>query len=366
MNQLDALDEPSVDQLRERCQGVSVEQFLDEARPDLSRRLIDLIQVYGGLGLSYFLVDRVTDDLGRDFGDRVKQYAKRHFDDDLTYPNVIVSWLLFLFRLPCGVELARDIARQRHPELALDKDGLTITGASGQRWVADGLIVGGDYLQLSPWLIHYNLSLSGGFMETLLAARASHGDAVRHFGIALRPHVVMARVRHMPIFTRAREFGPPRISVEILRSPRFPERPDGVVTRHVRTIDDIAWRTFYPDYEALEVMWSAKDGLKTVNIEELVSTSARRSVTRYSHAQWDVATERMVHFDGAVRVYEHHAYQSAFHRKFPARRHCGQRYIKLFRLDAPLTLDEWAPLVARFFRGNEMIVEYLGDLAAAS
>ena len=111
-----------------------------------------------------------------------------------------------------------------------------------------------------------------------------------------------------------------------------------------------------------------RNNIKTIQMEELVPLDARQFkdrslvMNRYVHAQWSPSQERFVHFDGAVRVYEKDRY---FHRLYSDLKHHTEdtkadQYHKLFRVDCPLTLDEWCQLVACFYYPNELAIEYLG------
>ena len=159
-----------------------------------------------------------------------------------------------------------------------------------------------------------------------------------------------------------RQYGPPNLSLTILRDPRFPEDSRGTITRHVRTTNDRSQLRLYPNYEALEVMWSARDGVKTMQTEELVRRDATSYFTRYAHARWDTRSEHFIHFDGAVRVYDKAGYSERQSRGLRGGRDLTSNYVKLFRIDCPLGIGEWTELLVGFFRGNELMAEYLSTL----
>lgn len=78
---------------------------------------------------------------------------------------------------------------------------------------------------------------------------------------------------------------------------------------------------------------------------------------RYVHAQRDVEEKRIVHFDGAVKVYPQNGYRERHGARLgdPGGR---PEKVKLLRIDGDVDAGRWLELVGHFFSGNEMIVEY--------
>ena len=112
-------------------------------------------------------------------------------------------------------------------------------------------------------------------------------------------------------------------------------------------------------------MWSARDGTKTVQIEELVLLANRPGEddtvsNRYVHAQWNPLEECFVHFDGAVCVYQGAEYQSRLEADMKKSDATTCDYVKLFRIDGKIPLEVWCDLTTRFFYQNELVLEYLG------
>jgi hypothetical protein len=79
----------------------------------------------------------------------------------------------------------------------------------------------------------------------------------------------------------------------------------------------------------------------------------------YLHSRWDVRTERFIHLEGAVKVYDKARYEVRLRTHLRDRRPGVEAddYRKLFRLDAPRELEEWRRLVACFYHKNELAVE---------
>ena len=115
-----------------------------------------------------------------------------------------------------------------------------------------------------------------------------------------------------------------------------------------------------PVWERTEFLWKQRDGLKTLEVEEVSDPRHAREgrvQNRYVHAQRDVERKRIVHFDGAVKVYPEDAYRERHGARLgdPGGR---PEKVKLFRIDGDVNVGRWLELVGGFFSGNEMVVEY--------
>ena len=117
----------------------------------------------------------------------------------------------------------------------------------------------------------------------------------------------------------------------------------------------------YP-IEKTEFFWKRNEGdsIKTVEIEELSSTSRPYDnwhINRYVHAERDMCNQVFRHFDGAVKVYAQNNYAKRIGQTMPHHMRCNH-YVKLFRIDGEILLDDWLSLVGMFYKGNEMVIEY--------
>ncbi len=81
-------------------------------------------------------------------------------------------------------------------------------------------------------------------------------------------------------------------------------------------------------------------------------------LNRYIHSQRDISSGTFIHLDGAVKIYERDSYQQRYDSKM-TEAHKSKYKPKLFRIDEPISDEEWAQLITFFFRGNEMVLEYL-------
>lgn len=113
-----------------------------------------------------------------------------------------------------------------------------------------------------------------------------------------------------------------------------------------------------------EFYWSHKDGLKTLQIEEIHSPEVVTKngqnfiINRYIHSIRDIFNHKFIHLDGAAKIYIPSTYSKRLKEKMP-NNNKSDFYIKLFRIDGEISEIEWSELIAFFFRQNEMVLEYL-------
>jgi len=237
------------------------------------------------------------------------------------------------------------------PNLKFDDDGLLIvdrqTSLNGS-YVNYGLR---SYVPYSPFFKKFGLDVNQGFVHQLLQYFSSNKRITR-FGIRLE----MSQICEERVYLTQRQYfrGPSGISIEQLQDPRFPENKSGTMTEHVSDELD----------EKVQVMWSARGNLKTVQIEEiqkvLPDSQKLEYKTRYIHAIWDTEAMCFVHFDGAIKHYQASNYDSRWNASLKARDHnLSEKKEKLFRLDGNLDLDAWCKFTTLFYRGNWLVEEYM-------
>ena len=111
-----------------------------------------------------------------------------------------------------------------------------------------------------------------------------------------------------------------------------------------------------------EFLWKRNEGasIKTLEIEELSSPTKPYDgwhINRYVHAERDMANHVFRHFDGAAKVYAQDNYSERIGQTMPHHMSCNH-YVKLFRIDGGILLDDWLSLIGMFYKGNEMVIEY--------
>ena len=111
-----------------------------------------------------------------------------------------------------------------------------------------------------------------------------------------------------------------------------------------------------------EFFWTAdrKTRIKGFEVEEICSDDTSIEtyfLNRYVHCERDTANATLRHFDGAVKVYTNADYPRRTKSQMPKEAKATKK-IKLFRIDGNVDVDEWIELIAMFFKGNEMVLEY--------
>ncbi len=155
-----------------------------------------------------------------------------------------------------------------------------------------------------------------------------------------------------PIFERDYWYGPP-LSWKLID-----DKYEVGTTVHGST------RSRLHNIDRTEFLWSYRNGLKTLQIEEihglilLDDPDTDLVLNRYIHTQRDIASGTFIHLDGAVKIYERDSYQQRYDSKITEADKTKYKP-KLFRIDDPINDEEWAQLITFFFRGNEMVFEYL-------
>lgn len=111
-----------------------------------------------------------------------------------------------------------------------------------------------------------------------------------------------------------------------------------------------------------EFLWKSNESekVKTLEIEEVGSFNNIHDhwhINRYAHSERDTAKQTFRHFDGAVKLYEQSNYQNRLDEKMPHQIK-SKHYIKLFRIDGNINLENWLSLLSMFYKSNEMVIEY--------
>ncbi len=128
----------------------------------------------------------------------------------------------------------------------------------------------------------------------------------------------------------------------------------------------VHWSPFsHPhNIDRTEFHWSYRNDIKTLQIEEIHGLKLLDNpdtdvvLNRYIHSQRDIARGTFIHLDGAVKIYEQDSYKQRYDSKMTEADKSKYKP-KLFRIDNPISDEEWAQLITFFFCGNEMVLEYL-------
>ena len=158
----------------------------------------------------------------------------------------------------------------------------------------------------------------------------------------------------------------PHIELEYWRGPKFNDDltkiPPGV-TEHAhpegleRSISGVFKTQFW---------WKDNEGARSFEMEEIrevpsMGLPEKGFGLRYIHSFLTDNKQSIAHCDGAIRAYTMEEYE---YRKTLPINQAGKasRYTKLFRVDGELTVGEWKHLVANYYQGNTLVLEYFGGL----
>jgi len=355
-----------LEELRTESSGRSLRDvFLDDS-PEPLRKAIDLFvkrsqqQCAPCLGyvLPSLLASRATVPGLDDFAESLIRYCQNRLGEwTLTVP-FLYEVLVNLFPSPeLLVRIERNLALLSNG-VVLDKDGLLVGPKEELKFCKEGVLVGTD------WYLYDGVPgafVTGSFADDLVRVYNALGATAATLGMKVNPHVVIDRQAHFDSFTKAYIRGPIGISADVLNKSNFPQDPSGTVTEHKR-IQASPLMDLFP-LDRIEVMWSRRQDYKSVQIESLIpepQESQGEVAVPYVHSRWSTQRSRIVHFDGATKIYDRNGYGLRLATDIRKVAHKPQKYTKLFRLDTELDVKVWSTLTAKFFDPNELIVEYFG------
>ncbi len=312
----------------------------------------------------YVRSPEIADKISPDTWMQIREYCYRRLNDDLLPPPHLLAAILYIYT-PGQVHawIGSDTLRHLDEHLIFDNDGLLVGPENHIAFKKEGVLTSDLFIQYSHLLP--GTGLSGGFLDDLLKFVETLLLPPTHLGFAVCPDAVLGREFYSEFFTRAYIRGPKGISEESLQEDSFPEDPSGTVTQHERVSDNPLLALF--PLMRTEFMWSRRENIKSIQIEELRDPSAinrgqeEEIKNRYIHAQWDCEKRAFTHFDGAVRGYNSDLYKDRIGSDIKKFNGKASSYKKLFRIDAQIALDIWCQLVAKFYQDNELVFEYLGN-----
>ena len=107
-----------------------------------------------------------------------------------------------------------------------------------------------------------------------------------------------------------------------------------------------------------EFFWSYNSQIKNFCSEEITKYKAGYYLNRYFHSQRNINQKKFIHVDGKINVYESGSYNQRIDSHFPDE-FKPKKSIKLFRIDGNISTEEWSELFSKFYKGNEMVLQYL-------
>ena len=239
------------------------------------------------------------------------------------------------------------------PRLAarLDDDGLVDVSELDAR--PHGLFVDGYSLHYHQLLrrgyhsnIHYEL------VGSLLSLPRRHDVRVR---LAIDDRRLRLEQEHREFEERDYWFGRP-LTDEVL--------DDMTAVGETFYGDPEGGLSFIHPYAGLSARWTTDGPLRTLEVEEFMPAGPRTAelvLARYLHAIRDTSKRTFIHCDCAVKAFDPKSYPSS-QARFRSRGK-GLHYRKLFRVDGALPADAWSQILAAWFRGNRLALEYLEGLS---
>jgi hypothetical protein len=258
-----------------------------------------------------------------------------------------------------GVVVFREeesVVLRTYPELKdrMDDDGLLR--------MDDDLRLFDGGIEYKDHILHYHQFLRRGYHSNpnydFLGrfSRYYHQSSERNrFRIAIDHRRLMPREHYLQIGEYDAWFGPPF-------DPKELDDPNAIGLTVMTRSRPSEFDLYGDRIDRTEFYWSFRDGIKTLEVEELSSADVCHDdayyLNRYVHSQRDTARHVLQHFDGAVKVYLKDRYQERLANQMPKDPRSYQR-IKLFRIDGDIEVAEWIELICLFYKLNEMVVEYL-------
>jgi len=120
---------------------------------------------------------------------------------------------------------------------------------------------------------------------------------------------------------------------------------------------------------ALDVKWSSKGQIKTFQAIEFLSDNVTVNrmgqelhPARYIHAEFDLQSKKITHFDGAIQYFTKSEYlerrYSDFNHDQKSKNQLKGVYKKIFKINGAIDIEPWVELTSHFFTGNPLIIEY--------
>jgi hypothetical protein len=165
----------------------------------------------------------------------------------------------------------------------------------------------------------------------------------------------------MSIFEEDYWYGPP-FSVEGVDDPtkfgltRHWTQPPGEPLHYPIASTDFLWQVDEPHLKSLQI----EESYYPWDRESDYQAGHPWFVNRYVHSIRDIKRRTFVHLDGAVKLFAKDGYEPTPAKPRPKR--SALSYKKVFRVDGDISDDDWMQLVAHFFKSNDHIHEYFGDV----
>lgn len=146
--------------------------------------------------------------------------------------------------------------------------------------------------------------------------------------------------------------------------------PDGIVKlRPPLDVDKSILSMFFASAYCLDVKWSTKEFIKSIQIEEfkgnditITKDGNEYYPVRYVHAEYDIQSKSFRHFDGAIHFYTVEEYfrrrDNDFNYNSKNANHIKTLSQKLFKINGIVEIEQFVEFTSHFFTKNPLIIEY--------
>jgi hypothetical protein len=371
-----------VENVATRCEQLMRGALGDATFAELVRAMLDADVAPADLGLASWPVlielrdqalDRLRTELGRHaeserrlLSDQLPWYL-RDESVDLEFAVLWVATQPYCSDIPLGVfDLPGPESRVlRHlPELEknIDDDGLL--NCAGVEAQPQALFYGNHVIRYHQFLrdgwaangSDFSGLINDSLLRVLLAAADGRENLLR---LAIDDSRIAPRSAFTPFAVKDYWWGPHL-------SEHWLDDPAGGCTVH----EDPAGQDAETGYVKFMAYWRMDhEGHKVAQMEEVVGPSSRLiggyQVLRYLHSIRDIENHFFIHCDGAVRAYDAEGFMKRQSENMPTETRAA-KYRKVFRVDGSISTKEWSDITAKWFRHNNLAIEYLATLADSS
>lgn len=326
-----------------------VHRLLKEVVPEVSDYLaaitdIEFRQLIDAMALGFKIM------VGRDVERATQEQRERVA---LYYLGSEIQRIQFPFSEMISARVEDSEVLKMYPELLplLDKDGLL--------QIDDRFKLHDGGVEYKDHMLHYHQFLRRGFTSNpnfdfllVFSNFYRHTKMKNKFRIAVDHQRIMPLAAYKSIVELDTWYGPG------FDRDKLDDSSSLGLTIVKRNTDSLFGLT--NDLERTEFYWSYRDGVKTLEIEEVSNVGhyfEQFHLNRYLHAERDIEGKILRHVDGSVKVYLRNDYDHRLASQMPVEAK-SHRKVKVWRVDGDLDVDIWLHLTALFFKGNEMIIEY--------
>jgi hypothetical protein len=138
---------------------------------------------------------------------------------------------------------------------------------------------------------------------------------------------------------------------------RRPDQQDEYMAPLLRT--EFRWSSYGASQKSLQVQETVPRSAVLAD-HGYAKLGSQYVQNRYLHSIRDIPSRSFIHLDGAAKAFRRETYGPTA--SDPMADQGDPIYRKLFRIDGELGNDAWARLVTHYLRGNELVIEYFGEL----